>query len=138
AETSARVGSDARGTSIGDASARYEGDVGFARTQTRSGNLTLARGVAVGYDEDGLSLSFSGGVATRRGAAVATNFNLSIGNDGRVSGSGGSVVSGGPVYRSAEVGGTTSTRPHAPAVSFASGQSDPRGFARAETRAYQS
>jgi hypothetical protein len=68
--------------------------------------------------------------------AVATNFNLSIGNDGRVSGSGGTVVSHGALQRSAEAGGSTSTRRDAPAVSYAAGRSDPGGYVRADTHAW--
>ncbi|HEY3243968.1 MAG TPA: hypothetical protein VGM03_11525 [Phycisphaerae bacterium] len=136
AESSVRIGSDQRGTATADAAARYDGEIGFARTQTRSGNITLARGVAVGFDQEGLSLSLSNGVATRSGLAVATNFNLSIGSDGRVSGSSGNVVSAGTAYRAAETGGSTSTRRAAPAISFAAGRSDPAGQVRADTRAW--
>ncbi len=135
AETSATAGSSRYGPGNAAATARYEGDHGFARTDTRSGNVNLARGVAVGVDEDGLSLSLSNAVATRHGPAVATNFNLSIGRDGEVSHSGGVAVADGPVHRSATAGGAAfSDRHDSGALSYASGRTDPRGTVRAETR----
>jgi len=66
------------------ATAAYEGDIGFARTRADSGRVSLARGVAVGVDQDGLALSVSHAVATPFGAAVGANFNFSIGRDGRI------------------------------------------------------
>jgi hypothetical protein len=134
AQTSATAGS-ARGNGTAAATARYEGDAGFARTDTRSGRVNLARGVAVGVDEDGLSLSLSNAVATEHGPAIATNFNLSIGRDGQVSHSNGIAVADGPVHRSATAGGSASNdRFNSGASSFASGRTDPRGVVRAETR----
>lgn len=82
---SARRGSFGRpGTATG--TAHYEGDTGFARTDTRTGAVNESRSVALGVDEDGLALSVSTAVAPNRGPAMAANFNLSIGEDGDVSG----------------------------------------------------
>jgi hypothetical protein len=137
AETSATAGSS-RGQANGTAAAtaRYQGDQGFARTDTRSGAVNIARGVAVGVDRSGLSLSVSNAFASKYGPAVATNFNLSIGLDGRVSSSTGVAVSNGPLSRSASAGGQTATGGRgAGAISQASGHSDPLGRVTATTRA---
>ena len=137
AETSATAGSSRyQRDGTAQATARYEGDVGFARTDSHSGSVNLARGVAVGVDRDGLSLSVSQAVAPRNGSAVATNFNLSIGRDGRVSGSTGLSVADGPQRRSATAGGQASADPRrSGASSFASGSTDRNGTVRAVTRA---
>lgn len=138
AATSATVGGF-RGstTGVAAASARYVGDIGFARTTSHSGSLNLARGVAVGFDEDGLSLSVSNAVATRHGPAIATNFNLTIGRDGDVSSSSGLAVANGPIHREASAGGSVGTGPGRAATSIASGKSDRFGRVVAETRAEQ-
>lgn len=110
AETSASASSRSdqpRGTAA--ASARYQGDVGFARTDARSGRISLARGVAVGLDENGIAFSASHALATRFGIAVAGNFNMTIGLDGRVATSTGTVLSTGPLHRSASAGGSATT-----------------------------
>jgi len=140
AETSATAGSNRlQPNGTAQAAARYEGDRGFARTQSRSGPVNLARGVAVGVDERGLSLSVSQAVAPQAGPALAANFNMSIGMDGRVSGSTGLALSEGPLYRSASAGGRAGTGRVSPAaVSYASGKSDPNGRVTASTRAYES
>jgi hypothetical protein len=136
AETSASAGSNRyqpNGTAA--ATARYEGDLGFARTNTRSGPVSSARGVAVGFDESGLSLSVSNAAASRFGPAVATTFNLSIDRDGSVSRSGGLAVSNGPIYRSATAGGRVGTgREGRVATAIASGQTDRFGHVQAVTR----
>lgn len=136
AETSATAGSSRYqrdGTAA--ATARYEGDVGFARTQTRSGQVSTARGVSVGVDQNGLSLSVSRAIAPHSGLAVATNFNLSIGRDGSVSGSMGASVANGLIHNSVTAGGRSGTGPLSQgAVSFASGQTDRFGQVRANTR----
>lgn len=119
-----------------DATASYDGRVGFARTDARSGKLNLARGVAVGVDKDGLSLSISNAVAPRVGPALATNFNLTIDRDGDVSTSGGLVVANSPHHRSVTAGGDTgSGRGFASprGTSYASGDTDRYGTVRAQT-----
>ncbi len=96
------------------ATANYDGNGGrgYARTKTKSGRVNLAKGVAVGFDRDGIDLSVSGAVAGRFGPAVAGTFNMSIGRDGSVSKSfGGSVARGGHA-RSAEASGLTRSRWH--------------------------
>jgi hypothetical protein len=140
AETSASAGSSrSQRNGTASATARYEGDRGFARTDTRSGVVNIGRGVAVGVDEDGLSLSVSGAFAPQNGPAVATTFNLSIGRDGRISGSTGLAVSDGPFSRAASAGGWAGTeRGGAGAVSQASGRTDPFGRVVATTRAEDS
>lgn len=137
AETAARVGAVRGHDGIAESSARYEGDVGFARTRSRSGAVNLARGIAVGFDEDGLSLSVSNAVAPGRGPAIATNFNLSIGTDGEVSGSSGLAIGDGLIYREVEAGGiATAGRGRGAAVSHASSRTDALGTAWAATRAH--
>jgi hypothetical protein len=139
AETSASAGSNRyqrNGTAT--ATARYSGDIGSARTQSRSGQVSVARGVAWGLDKDGLSLSVSNAVAPSRGPAVATTFNLSIGRDGRVSHSTGLAISKGPIQRSASAGGAASTKRHGgSATAFAAGKSDRFGRVRAVTQSRQ-
>lgn len=140
AETSATAGSNRfnrNGTAA--ATARYEGDVGFARTDTRSGRVNLARGVAVGFDEDGLSLSVSNAIAGRFGPGLATNFNLSIGLDGEVSHSTGVAVTHAPIHQTVSAGGsTTASRFGGGSTSVANGFTDPFGTARATTHSYSS
>lgn len=119
------------------ATARYAGDLGWARTQTRSGELNVARGIAVGFDRDGLSLSVSQALAPSYGPALATNFNLSLGRDGSVSGSTGLAVAQGGGERSVIAGGrTAATLLGGSATSVASGRTDVGGRVDALTRAY--
>jgi hypothetical protein len=141
AETSATAGSRTGQSGTAEATARYEGDEGFARTQARSGLVSLARGVAVGVDGDGLSFSVSHAIDTPWGPALARNFSLSIGRDGKVSISRGGVVSDGQIERSASAGGWASSARHdSQAGSFASGRTDPFGKvqARVESQSYNS
>jgi hypothetical protein len=134
AHSSATAGSGRNGPAV--ATAGYTGEVGFARTDSRSGPVNLARGVAVGVDENGLSLSVSHAVATPRGPAVATNFNLSIGTNGEVSHSTGTAISTGGRERSASAGGSTATRiRNGGSVSFASGRAARNGTVVARTDA---
>jgi hypothetical protein len=135
AETSASAGSNrSRRNGTATATARYVGDIGSARTQTRSGRVNVARGVAWGLDENSLSLSVSNAIAPRNGPAVATTFNLSIGTDGRVSHSTGTSVARSPVYRSVSASGSVGTTRRAAAMSSASSKSDRFGRVRAVTR----
>jgi len=142
AETSASAGSsrfNRNGTA--SATARYEGDLGFARTRTNSGRLNTARGVAVGVDRDGISLSVSNAVAPRNGPALATTFNLSIGRDGSVQRSAGLSVANGPLQRSATAGGAVSTGHNGRdriATAHASGRTDRFGRVNASTRSHSS
>ncbi len=142
AQTSASAGSH-RGQRNGtaNATASYEGDVGFARTDSRSGAVNLARGVAVGFDEDGLSLSISNAIAPRFGPALATNFNLSIDADGDVSTSHGIALANSPIHRDVSAGGSTRSggRFATPvATSTASANTDPFGRAIARTGSHVS
>ena len=125
AQTSATAGSGGRqrdGTA--SATASYDGDIGFARTRSKSGRVNVARGIAVGFDRDGLSLSVSNAIAGRRGPAIATNFNLSIGLDGQVSHSSGLAVADGSSQRTVSAGGEThARRNNNRSTSIASGRS---------------
>lgn len=136
AQTSATAGSNGGRNGTAAATASYEGDVGFARTQSESGRVNHSRAVAVGVDEDGLSLSVSRAIAPRFGPALATNFNLSIGSDGEVSVSRGVAVADGPLERSATAGGTTAAR-RGPdhATSLATGTTDRFGRVQVHTQA---
>ena len=139
AETSATAGSNRyhrNGTA--QATARYDGNIGFARTDTQSGSVNLARGVAVGVDQSGLSLSVSNAIAPRFGPALATSFNLSIDRNGRVSRSRGTTVADGPIQRSATAGGRVGTGRHGnAATAFASGKTDRFGRVSAKTESEQ-
>ena len=136
AETSAGVSGSRHGATTAEATARYDGDVGLARTDTRTGRISLARGLAVGLDRNGLTLSASHALGTRSGFGVARNFNLSIGRDGRVAVSGGRTVSYGSQRRSAEAGGVARAgHGRTGASSWAAGSSDRRGFVRTGTHA---
>lgn len=139
AETSATAGSsrwNRNGTA--SATARYQGDLGWARTQSHSGQISHSRGVAVGVDREGLSLSVSRAVAPQGAPGVAATFNMTIGTQGQVSHSTGLSTANGPLYQEVSAGGRTGTR--GPATAFATGRTDSRGEVKAVTRAsdYQS
>lgn len=136
AATSATVSGGLGGPGTAAATARYTGDAGFARTDTRSGNISTARGVAVGVDRDGLALSVSHAVTLPNGQAIGTNFNLSLDRDGDVSHSTGVALARGPIERSVTVGGSAGTS-GAPARSVATARSDRFGEARVQTHAEQ-
>ncbi len=136
ADTSAWAGAGRGRTGSAGATAHYEGDAGFARTDSRSGATSLARGVAIGVDEDGLSLSISHAIAPRSGPALATTFNMSIGEDGRVSTSGGLSVAESPLQRSVRAGGSAAT--YGPALASAGGSTDRFGTVHARTWAEDS
>jgi hypothetical protein len=135
AQTSATAGSNSlRPNGTAAAAAHYEGQVGFARTQTQSGRVNLARGVAVGVDKQGLSLSVSHAVAPRLGPAVGSNFSLSIGRDGEVSKNHSIAVARGPIEREVTVGGQAgSHRFGSTASGIASGRTDPFGRVQASS-----
>ena len=106
AATSATAGTRPNG---GDAvaTAAYDGRIGFARSNAHSGRVNAAKGVAVGVDKNGISLSVSAALATKLGPAVAANFNMTIDRDGDVSRSTGLAVAKGPFLREATAGGST-------------------------------
>lgn len=133
ATTSASAGSNRYGPGTAAATASYGGDVGFARTDSRSGRVNLARGVAVGVDQNGLSLSLSNAVALQGGPAVATNLNLSIDRDGDVSVSGGHAVARGPIHQSVYAGGGAGNG--RAAIATAGGNTDRFGRVDARTHA---
>jgi hypothetical protein len=136
AQTSASAGAGRFGRpGSATATANYEGDAGFARTDTRSGTVNIARGIAVGVDENGIALSISTAIAPRRGPAVATNFSIAIGNDGTAT-SDGLAVSVGPAHRSVAAAGGVGAEPFgSQAISTASASSDRLGHAWASTHA---
>lgn len=139
ASTSATA-SNAGGGNAG-ATARYDGSagsVGITRTNTRTGDVNLSRGLAVGVDKDGLDLSFSHAIAPKNGPAYAGTFNLSVGANGQVNGSYGGVVSEGGAVRSVEAGGSTNSSSVRPATStaIARGDATPGGRVTASTRSY--
>lgn len=133
AETSATATGKRGRSGTAAATAHYVGDVGFARTDTRTGRINLARGVALGLDENGLSLSVSTAIAPRRGPAVATNFNVTIGKGGRSSHSLGAAVATGGSRRTVSVAGSTTTRRGGSSVSLASGKTSRGGIVRVKT-----
>lgn len=137
AATSATAGSSGWGPGTAGATAQYNGDgVGYTDTQAQSGRLNFARGLAVGFDQDSLSLSTSYAVAGQRGPAVAGTFNLDIGLDGQVSSSVGRSVAQGDPQRTVSAGGSAGSHHGLPgtAVATASGHTGPRGEVRAVTR----
>jgi hypothetical protein len=139
AETSATAGSNRyQPNGTAQATAYYAGDIGFARTNTRSGSINLARGIAVGVDRSGLSISVSQAVAPRGGQAIAATFNLSIDRDGQVSRSRGVTVANGPILSSASAGGRVGTdRYGSTATAFATGRTDQFGRVQATTDSEQ-
>lgn len=135
AETSARAGShNGRNNGTAGATARYEGEFGFASTSTQSGPINRSRGVAVGVDENGVAISVSGAVAPKNGPAVATNFNISVDRDGDVETSRSMSVARGPIHREAHAGGATKSGRNGSATSIAGGKTDRFGRVEAESR----
>lgn len=132
AQTSASVSGGAVRAPVAAADARYVGDVGFATTRTESGPVSLARGVALGVDEDGLSFSFSQAVG-RGDSSIATNFTLSLDRDGDVAHSFGAGVAAGPLEHGVSAGGSATTHGQGSAASNAAARSDVHGFAEART-----
>ena len=93
------------------AEASYDGPAGIARTDTRVGRVNFARGLAVSYGPQGISLSQSIGVS-RGPFGTAHNFQLSVGPHGTHVGHGGVVSRGGDTR--VITGGHTSTGPGGP------------------------
>jgi hypothetical protein len=137
ARTSASAGSNGRGPGSAAATAEYDGNgIGFTKTKAASGKLNIARGLAVGFDEDGLDLSHSYALAPKYGPAFGGTFNMHIGADGRGSIGVGNVSAGGDRERAVSVGGSTGgSRGERPATVWASGTTGPRGTVRASTYA---
>jgi hypothetical protein len=135
AATSASAGSSGRGPGMATATAQYTGDGrGFAETRTRSGPISMGRGVAYGMDEHGFTFSVSNAVAGRYGPAVASNFNFSIGFDGSVATSGGTSVARGSPARTAGAGGFARSVGGGPSAgATATGHTGPTGVVRATT-----
>jgi hypothetical protein len=128
ARTSASATNGVAAVPAAAATAQYSGDIGFARTDTRTGRISLARGVALAVDEHGVTLSVSTAIAPRLGPALASNFNLSINTDGRAATSTATVTASGGLTRMAAVsGGASSTRSDPSAESAGTGRSDPDG-----------
>ncbi|HNO79715.1 MAG TPA: hypothetical protein PKN33_16835, partial [Phycisphaerae bacterium] len=96
ANTSATAGSSGWGPGTAAATANYDGDgVGFTKTKASSGKLNIARGLSVGFDESGLSVSHSYAIAGQTGPAVGGTLNVHIGQDGVALSGGQSVASQG-------------------------------------------
>jgi hypothetical protein len=117
------------------AEASYDGPAGIARTDTRVGRVNFARGLAVSYGPQGVSISHSIGVS-RGGVATAHNFQLSVGPHGRHVSHGGvvsrggdtRVISGGETYtgRGGPHGGSFSSGTGHRTNAWSRSQSDPR------------
>ncbi len=123
ASTSATATSGRRGPGTAAATADYDGNgVGLTRTKADSGRINFARGLSLGFDEDGLSLSTSYALAGRVGPAVGGTFNVHVGLDGKTSTSVGTVVAKGGAARGATVEGLAGAdRGRSVAASTASG-----------------
>jgi len=136
ASTSASAGN--RGGGNAAATANYVGDglAGLARTRTRTGAVNAATGLAVGVDSAGLDFSFGHAIAGQRGPAYAGTFNLSIGNNGQVSGSYGGVVAQGGAVRDVAAGGATRSSPGGTSTAFARGNTFPGGTVQANPPTY--
>lgn len=106
AETSATAGSNGRRSGTATATATYDGDgIGLTRTKATSGKLNIARGLSVGLDADGLSISHSYALAGRFGPAVGGTLNLHISPNGETAVSAGNATASGDRERSVTVGG---------------------------------
>lgn len=133
--SAAATGGWGRRPGTASATAQYEGDLGLARTHSQSGQLNYSRGVAVGYDEDGLSVSVSHAIAPNGGPAVAGTFNLSVDSDGHVDSAIGRVVAQGGARQQVQAGGIVGTGPRAAApTAIASGRTWGGGSVQASTR----
>jgi hypothetical protein len=135
AATSASAAAQAnRPSGTAGATARYVGDVGFTRTDTRTGPVNAARAVAVGVDERGLTLSVSTAIAPRFGPALATNFNVTINDHGQAAVSVGTAVARGGAERSVSTSGSAVSRLASPAAtSVASGKTSAGGVVHVAT-----
>lgn len=134
AETSATASGGRYGSSGTVAgTARYVGDVGFARTDTRTGILNAARSVAVGVDRDGLSVSVSTALAAPNGQALGATFNFALDRQGESAYSVGRVNATGGRAQTATVGGSVFTARTPVARALAGGRTDGGGVVAAHT-----
>lgn len=132
AETTARAGNNR----TAGATANHNGRIGFARSDARTGSVNLARGVALGVDRHGVSLSVSQAVAPRFGPAIGGTFNLTIDRDGDVSHSRGIAIGEG-AQREVVVGGQTGVhRGRHTATAHATGNTSPGGRVRSKATAH--
>jgi hypothetical protein len=139
ASTSATAENGWRNPGSAGATANYDGDggIGFARTHSDTGQVNHSRGLAVGFDRDGLDFSFSHAIAPKFGPAYAGTFNLSIGMDGSVNGGYGNSVARGGEQRAVEAGGTTRSDLHGgTTLANASGRTHGGGTVQADTQTY--
>ncbi|GJM25422.1 MAG: hypothetical protein DHS20C16_18370 [Phycisphaerae bacterium] len=134
ANTSATAGSGGWGPGTAAATANYDGDgVGFTKTKASSGKLNVARGLSVGFDQTGLSVSHSYAVAGQRGPAVGGTLNVHIGQNG-VAVSGGQSVASQGRSRQVNVAGQAGSNGRRPtATAAASGHASGRGVVNART-----
>lgn len=136
AATSASAGSNGSRPGSASATASYTGNGrGFAQTSTRSGPVSVGRGIAYGVDRDGITFSASHAVATRFGPAVASTLNITIGRDGSVAHSTGLSIAGGNRTRVASAGGFSANHPGSAAAAGATagGHTGVRGRVQAMT-----
>lgn len=140
AETSATASSTGRGPGVAEATATYDGDgIGMTRTKATSGRLNIARGLSVGFDADGLTVSNSYALAGRFGPAVGGTFNLHLGLDGKAAVSTGQVTASGDRARSVTAGGAIGeTYGRSVNTAHASGATGRRGRVEASTHASES
>jgi hypothetical protein len=138
AGSSANAGTAGGGHANATADYQGNGGVGFARTDTDTGAVNHARGVAFGADSDSMDLSWSQATAPQHGPGIASNFNLSIGYDGEVSGSFGMSTANGGRDRQVEAGGTTGHNrvTGGASTSYATGNTTGGGVVRANTGSY--
>lgn len=138
ASTSAFANSGSgRNDGTAGATADYDGNggVGYARTRSQTGRINLARGFAVGFDRNGIDLSFSHAIAGQRGPGYAGTFNMSLGRDGSVATSYGDSLARGGRSRSVQAGGTTrSSRNGTTSLARANGRTHHGGYVQARTQ----
>jgi hypothetical protein len=133
--TSASATGNAWGPGTAAATAGYSGNgPGYAHTDTRTGNVNFASGVAWGVDNRGVCFSASNALAGRVGPALASNLNICIGLDGSVASSGGLAAARGGLTRSVSAGGFARSQfGGGVASSMVGARTDPRGFASGRT-----
>lgn len=130
AQTSAEAGRGLLRKGDARATAHYEGKAGFAQTASHSGRVNTARGVAVGVDKQGMTLSVSNAIAPKLGPAVAVNFNIAIDRDGDVTRSRSIAVARGPLFKKVSAGGEVrNERRNDSTTSYAGGKA-PLGHVR--------
>ncbi len=136
AATSASAGSNGSRQGTASATATYTGDGrGFTQTSSRSGPISIGRGIAYGVDQNGITFSASHAVASRFGPAVASTLNITISRDGSVAHSTGLSIAEGDRTRVAQAGGFAgaSRTSGATAGATAGGHTGVRGLVRATT-----